>query len=116
MTCFDILFSKKGQRGLERYRLSMRVALLLERDSKKRKKVRQEILEIYDKRSDVVHGREIKKFQNFTNLTDLVDKAEEYVRRAIKVLLQLDLKLGGRSKIIDNIENSLFSAAIDFNS
>jgi len=108
------LFSRKRERGLERYRLSMRVALLLERDSEKRKKVRQEILEIYDKRSAVVHGREIKKFQNFTNLTDLVDKAEEYVRRSIKVLLQLDLKLGGRRKIIDNIENGLFSAAIDF--
>jgi len=110
------LFSKKMERGLERYRLSMRVALLLESRSEKRKKVRQEILEIYDKRSSVVHGREIKKFQNFTNLTDLVDKAEEYVRRSIKVLLQLDLKLGGRSKIIDNIENGLFSAAIDFDS
>lgn len=110
------LFSKKSERRLERYRLSMRVALLLERHSEKRKKVRQEILEIYDKRSAVVHGREIKKFQNFTNLTDLVDKAEEYVRRSIKVLLQLDLKLGGRSKIIDNIENGLFSAAIDFDS
>ena len=108
------LFSKKKERGLGRYRLSMRVALLLERHSEKRKKVRQEILEIYDKRSDVVHGREIKKFQNFTNLTELVDKAEEYVRRSIKVLLQLDLKLGGRRKIIDNIENGVFSAAIDF--
>lgn len=109
------LFSKKRETGLGRYRLSMRVALLLERHPEKRKKVRQEILEIYDKRSAVVHGGEIKKFQNFTNLMDLVDEAEEYVRRSIKVLLQLDLKLG-RSKIIDNIENGLFSAAIDFDS
>lgn len=110
------LFSKKRERGLERYRLSMRGAILLESHSEKRKKVRQEILEIYDKISAVVHGREIKKFHNFTNLTDLVDKAEEYVRRSIKVLLQLDLKVGGRSKIIDKIENGLFSAAIDFDS
>lgn len=108
------LFSRKKERGLDRYRLSMRVALLLETDSEKRKRVRQEILKIYDKRSAIVHGGEIKKFQKFKNLTDLVDKTEEYVRRSIKVLLQLDFKLGGRKKIIDNIENSLFSAAIDF--
>jgi hypothetical protein len=47
-------------------------------------------------------------------LEALVDGAEDYVRRSIKDLLQLNLKLGGRSKIIENIENSLFSALIDF--
>ena len=110
------MFSRKKESGLGRYRLSMRIALLLEKDSEKRKRVRQEILEIYDKRSAIVHGSDVKKFQNFKNMGDLVDKAEEYVRRSLKVLLQLDLKLGGRSKVIDNIENGLFSAPIDFES
>lgn len=77
-------------------------------------KVRKEIIEIYDVRSAIVHGNDIKKFRNFKDLEALVDRAEDYLRRSIKDLLQLTLKLGGRNKVIDKIENSLFSASIDF--
>ena len=108
------LFSRKDESGLGRYRLSMRVALLLEHNSEKRKNVRKEIVEIYDKRSAIVHGSDVKKFQNFENLGDLVDKAEDYVRRSLQVLLRLDSRVGGRRKVIENIENGLFSATIDF--
>lgn len=108
------LFSKKDEAGLGRYRLSMRVALFLAKKPEERKKVRKEILEIYDVRSAIVHGNDIKKFRNFKDLKTLVDRTEDYLRRSIKDLLQLNLKIGGRSKIIDKIENSLFSAPIDY--
>lgn len=108
------LFSRKDEAGLGRYRLSLRVALLLGKNTSERKKIQQEVLEIYDKRSDVVHGREIRKFHNFKDLKDLTDNAEEYVRRSIRALLQLDVKFGGRKKAIDSIDYSLFSASIDF--
>ena len=108
------LFSRGDEAGVGRYRLSIRAALLLGRKTNEREKIRQEVLEIYDKRSDIVHGRDIKKFRNFKDLRDLADSAEEYTRRSIKALLQLDAKFGGRRKAIDSIEKGLLSALIDF--
>lgn len=107
------LFSKKNEAGLGRYRLSMRITLFLAKEPETRKKIRKEILEIYDVRSAIVHGNEIKKLRHFKDLKTLVDGTEDYLRRSIKDLLQLSQKLGGRSKIINNIDNSLFSALVD---
>jgi hypothetical protein len=109
----ESLLSKKGERNIPlRFKLGIRTALLLGKNTEEREIIKQEIQEIYDARSRMVHGGEVTKLGVFKDLKDLVDSAEEYVRMTIKALLQLDIKYG-RMSALEKLDEYLLSANFD---
>ena len=109
----ESLFSKKGERNIPlRFKLGLRTSLLLGKNTQEREIIKQEIQEIYDARSSMVHGGDVTKLRAFRDLKDLINCAEEYVRRTIKALLQLDIKYG-RTRALEKIDKYLLSANFD---
>ncbi|MFZ0184382.1 MAG: hypothetical protein WAL88_06055 [Nitrosotalea sp.] len=106
LDCFialEALFFKSSEKTELTYRLSNRVATLLGKNNEHRVKLREEISNLYDMRSRIVHGDHISLGENpFGPL--LI-----YVREAIMRFLMLSVKYTTHNEIIKKLDD----AAID---
>lgn len=87
------------------YRLSMRIASLLGKNSRERNKIREIVHRAYDERSRILHGKRIKEIHTDTY----------YLRRYLRELLIRCIKLSckySRDKIIDFLDQSLLSEPV----
>src|SRR5438552_619731 len=88
MIAFEALYFKTGERGEYRHKLAVRVARLLATGYENRKAIVKEMVEFYEKRSEVVHG------ERTTFQSGFIEKVEEYLRRSIKHFVQLPRTVG----------------------
>ncbi len=82
MIAFEALFFKRDERGENRHKLAVRTARLLSQDYTDRKGIMKEMMDFYDRRSDVVHGKRISLDSKF------IDKIDNYLRQSIKHFVQ----------------------------
>jgi hypothetical protein len=89
------------------YRLSLRVALLIGHlyNDRTTKQIAQEVRDLYEKRSSVVHGDPEK----ITH--DEIFRLESYVRRSIQMFLKLSVKQSKR-EILKSLDDSLFDSKL----
>lgn len=85
------------------YRLSVRVACLLEQESQKRQETFDVMKDAYRLRSKMVHGGEV----DTSKLAEITSRTEEYLRRCIKRVLEL-LQRHSHNEIVENLDASLF--------
>ena len=59
MIAFEALFFKHGEIGEFRHKLAVRVARFLKQNYDERKEIMKRMMEFYDKRSAIVHGKKV---------------------------------------------------------
>jgi hypothetical protein len=97
MIAFEALFSKKGETGEFRHKLSTRVSRLLKQNYEERKEIAKIMKEIYDKRSTIIHGERDNLTLEFINLV------EDLLRASIKSFLE-KLKIFGHDEVISRLD------------
>jgi hypothetical protein len=101
MIAFETLFlPESNELG---YRLSIRVACLLEQESSKRQETFEAMRHAYKLRSRLVHGDEV----DTNELTRITSTTEEYLRRCIKRVIEM-LQQHSHNDIIEKLDASLF--------
>lgn len=75
---FESILLKQSEMSELYYRMSVRLSKLLEKDYKKRLELKNDMREIYNLRSRIVHGSDYKIDPN------LISKCEEYLRNVLK--------------------------------
>ena len=75
------------------YKLAHRVSLLLNKDEEKRKEIFLDMKKAYSLRSAIVHGQKTKpikicELKKEYNISDFVQKVEEYLRSSIRLFLE----------------------------
>jgi len=94
------------------YRLSLRVAVLIEENKEKRKEIFSDMRDAYKVRSRIVHGASKEKIrklvkERFTDLETLISKVEEYLRHSIKTIIDLLRQGLGRKEIIKKLDEKI---------
>ena len=95
MVAFDALMSRTSSEGSTKFKISRRVANLLEDDFTKRRDCNLKIEQMYNIRSDIVHKGESSKTSN-----EVIDECRDLLRRSIL-------------KIFNKSENTTYSEIID---
>jgi Apea-like HEPN len=91
---FEALFSGNGVESVA-HRLALRVSRLIDQQIQSRKQVYRAVKRLYNKRNEIVHGRDQK-----SQATDIKDM-ESYLRRAITAYLRKDLS---HNELIDQLD------------
>ena len=92
MISFESLYLTGEEKMEMAYKLAHRVSLLLSTEKEKRKQIFQEMKKAYSLRSDIVHGRKVKKIRIANkeySLSDFVQKIEEHLRLSIRLFLEI---------------------------
>jgi hypothetical protein len=110
---FEALLLKEDERQELEYRLALRGAALLGKTPEDRKRKFEELKAAYRKRSDIVHGGEVKDTVSIRGLgtvefREFVGSVEELLRLAIKEFLTLT-RDRGESAIINDLDERILA-------
>jgi len=101
----ESLFGRQGESGENMYRLSLRIAHLIEEDPVKRAEVRERAKRAYRSRNSVVHGGSDKR------VAESGRDMEEFTRRALRKLIASQYTT--HDVLIDEIERSILGGRTD---
>lgn len=91
MISFESLYLTREEKMEMAYKLAHRVSLLLSKNEKKRKQIFQEMKKAYSLRSNIVHGRKVKKVRIANkeySFSDFIQIIEEHLRSSIRLFLE----------------------------
>jgi hypothetical protein len=97
------------------YRLSLRVSVLLQNDIEDVSYVRELVKKGYDLRSDVVHGKSVKRVKirdQVITLDKVVNDLEDIVRKSIRRLIALGSRLNQHEKIVLRIDQAILDEKV----
>lgn len=97
------------ERGELTYRLSNRIAILLDTNSEEANQIRKFMVKAYGVRSQIIHGEEVKPIQiddEVIPLNQITQRIEEYLRLALQKFIVLSPKYK-RQSIISILDESL---------
>jgi len=98
-----------------KYRLSLRIAILLGKTDEQRMIIKNFIGESYKVRSMVVHGKKIKKIKiedKHISLKELILKLKSYLRQSIYIFLKLKEIYYDHDSIIDMLEKAILNPSL----
>jgi hypothetical protein len=112
---FLIAFEALYLEGMDElgYRLSTRAAVLLGENDAEAAKVKEVIVEAYGLRSKIVHGKKVPQIKlqgEIIELGDFVRRAEEYLRKSLRLFIALSKTHQTQQKILETIDRDLIDA------
>jgi hypothetical protein len=118
LIALEAIYIESGESGELGYRLSLRAGALLGKDGDEANQIQAFLRKAYDLRSKVVHGKEVRTISidgKELQLTEVVDRTGEYLRRSLCALIPLATKYSSQDEILNVIDASLFDTRLQAN-